>query len=86
MIPKGEVVCLILTVIFITLGVQALLQNDWPFALLYGAIATFFLWLLQNNIKAILRHRGRCGPKGCSLFDLFKGFQKKKDDDDLGHQ
>jgi len=76
-------VCLILLVIFSVLAVQAFMASDWPFAALYTAIALFFAWLLQNNVKAILKHKGKCGPSGCSFFDLFKRSKKEPDDGDL---
>ena len=78
--------CLILTVVFLVLAIQAFIASDWPFALLYSVIALFFVWLLQNNVKAILKHKGRCSPSGCSFFDLFKGFKKQPDDGDLGEK
>ena len=78
--------CLILTVVFLVLAVQAFIASDWPFALLYSVITLFFVWLLQNNVKAILKHKGRCSPDGCSLFDLFKGFKKQPDDGNLGEK
>ena len=76
--------CLILTVVFLVLAGQAFLQSDWPFAALYSVIALFFVWLLQNNIKAILKHKGKCGPSRCSIFDFFKRAPKQVDDDQLG--
>ncbi|WP_456390355.1 hypothetical protein [Hydrogenimonas sp.] len=69
--------CLILTVVFLILAVQAFIASDWPFALLYSVITLFFVWLLQNNVKAILKHKGRCSPSGCSFFDLFR-FKSRK--------
>ncbi|BDY13768.1 hypothetical protein HCR_20800 [Hydrogenimonas cancrithermarum] len=62
------------------------MQNDWVFAALYGTIATFFIWLLQNNIKAIMRKKGRCSPGRCSLLDLFKRPDKKPENEDLRHE
>ena len=59
------------------------MQSDWPFAALYTLIALAFLWLLQNNVRAVLKHKGRCGPSGCSFFDLFKRTHKRDDHDDL---
>jgi len=62
------------------------MASDWSFFALYSAIALFFVWLLQNNVKAILIHKGRCSPSGCSFFDLFKGSKKQPDDEKLGDQ
>ena len=76
--PRIFLMCLILTIVFLLLSVQAFMQNDWSFALLYSAIAIFFIWLLQNNVKAILKHKGRCGPSGCSFFDLFRSKSRKQ--------
>ena len=78
--------CLILAVLFLVLAVQAAMQGAWGFLALYGVLALLFVALLINNVKAVMRHKGKCGPGGCSFFDLFKGFQKKKDNDDLGDQ
>jgi hypothetical protein len=76
--------CLILTVLFIVLAAQAFMAAEWPFAALYAALALFFLWMLLNNVRAILKHKGKCGPSGCSFFDLFKRAKKQPDDEQLG--
>ncbi len=78
--------CLILTVVFLVLSFQAMMDNEWPFALIYGLLTLFFVWLLQNNVRAVLIHKGRCSPGGCSLFSFFKRSDKKPDDEDLGNQ
>ncbi len=78
--------CLILTIVFVVLAVQAFIASDWPFFALYSAIALFFVWLLQNNVKAILIHKGKCSPGGCSFFDLFKRTKKQPDDEQLREQ
>ena len=75
--------CLILTIVFIVLAAQAFMAADWAFGALYAAIAIFFVWLLQNNVKAILKHKGKCAS-GCSFFDLFKGTKQQPDDQQLG--
>ena len=72
--------CLILLVVFATLSAQAFMAADWTFGALYAAIALFFVWLLQNHVEAILKHKGKCGPSGCSFFDLFKGTKQQPDD------
>ena len=77
--------CLILLVVFAVMAVQAFAAAaDWTFGTLYTLIALFFLWLLQNNIKAILIHKGRCSPGGCSLLALLKRADKKPKDQKLG--
>jgi len=79
-------VCLILTIVFLVLAVQAFMASDWSFFALYSAIALFFVWLLQNNIKAILIHKGRCSPADCTFANLFKRSKKQPDDQKLGDQ
>ena len=78
--------CLILTVLFLVLAVQAAMQGMWGLFSLYALLTLLFSALLVNNVKAVMRHKDRCGPDGCSFFDLFKGLQKKKDNDELGDQ
>ncbi|WP_353662179.1 hypothetical protein [Hydrogenimonas sp. SS33] len=72
--------CLILTIVFIVLAVQAAMTGEWAFTALYGTIALFFVWLLQRNVRTVLAMKGRCGPSGCSFFDLFKRPEKQIDD------
>ncbi len=62
------------------------MNNEWPFALLYGLLTLFFLWLLVTNIRVILKHKRGCGPSGCSPFGPLKRPKKKSDDEDLGDQ
>ena len=69
--------CLILTVVFLFLSIQAAIENDWPFTVLYSLLSIFFIWLLVNNIRAVLKHRGKCANSGCSPFNIFKRSQKK---------
>ncbi|RUM43808.1 MAG: hypothetical protein DSY46_07265 [Hydrogenimonas sp.] len=78
--------CLILTILFIVLGIQAIIDHNWSFAALYGAITLFFIWLLVDNIKAVLIHKGQCSSSGCSIFDLLKRSKKKPNDKDLSDQ
>lgn len=72
--------CLILTILFLVLSINSAMNEEWPFTLLYSALSLFFIWLLVNNIKAVLKYKGRCSPDGCSLFDLFKRADKQSDD------
>jgi len=78
--------CLILTILFGLLTIQALIDHDWSFALLYSVITLFFIWLLVDNIKAVLIHKGQCSSSGCSILDLFKRSKKKPNDKDLGNE
>ncbi len=78
--------CLILTIVFLVLAAGAVMDHDWTFASLYSAIALFFIWLLQNNVRAVLNKKGRCAS-GCSLSSLFPFLKRAKqqdDHDDLG--
>ncbi len=74
--------CLIIAIVFLVLAVQSVMGGEWLFAALYGAVALFFLWLLQNNVKAVMRHKGRCGPS-CSFLDLFKRPKKPEENQPL---
>ena len=78
--------CLILTLLFLVLATQAAMQGAWGSFALYGVLALLFAALLVNNVKAVLRHKGKCGPDGCSVFDFFKRAPKQVDDDQLGDE
>jgi len=76
--------CLILTTLFLVLSIQSAINKEWPFTLLYSALSIFFIFLIVNNIKALLKRKDGCSSGGCTFFDLFKRADKQKDDRDLG--
>lgn len=52
-----KLMCLIIAGVFAVLAINALLHHDTTAALLYGAIALFFVILMGLNIRRVWKKR-----------------------------
>lgn len=64
--------CLIITVLFLVLGIWSLREGDYAYAALHLAVALLFAALLWRNVKKTMQDRGKCSPLRCSILDLFR--------------